>query len=148
MYWRDPGVGGYVRYLVKHYLRTNKVHYNVSSSFDVFLDLIEATRSSGSIYRPVDLHFATHTASMWGDVTDLDGEVMLKKIYRLEDMTQGINQVFERCAINKKVSSDGGRLNENLKKGLYQPNSEQVKKIMRLYGGDFEIYENSKNSLL
>jgi len=147
MYWRDPGVGPYFRYLVKHYLRTNRLHYNVSSSFDVFLDLIEATRSSGSIYRPVDLHFATHTAAVSGDVTDLDGKIMLKKIYRLEDLTQGINQVFERCGIDKKVSVGGTRFNENSKKGLYKPNSDQLKKIMKLYDEDFEIYENAKNSL-
>ena len=65
--------------------------YRADKSFDLFLDCVEGGMRSdtlfyryGSLSIPDGLHFVTHTAPMWGDVTDDEGRVIMKRIYRLE----------------------------------------------------------------
>lgn len=127
-----------------------RIGLSVSYDFDVFLELIETAHyESDSIYSPSGLHFTTHTASMFNDVTDLDGNILLTKIYRLEHITEGINQVYKMCGLNHEISSNKSILrNKNKIRGKYAPSESQIKKIERLYKHDFELYENAANTLI
>lgn len=117
--------------------------YTMSYAFDVFLDNARKARSSRSIYRPVDEHFTTHTAPMWEDITDLDGNILLKKIFRLENLGKGINQAFEECGLEKRI--EVGKIavekNRNHARIQFEPTQAQIKKIEEIYQNDFNIYE-------
>jgi hypothetical protein len=116
--------------------------FNISYAFDVFLEYAQQARTSPSIYRPLDNRFTTHTAPMWEDITDLDGNILLKKIFRLENLTEGINQVFEACGIERRLEKSI-QLNKNKNRKLYTPSKDQIKKIETIYHHDFEIYEKA-----
>ena len=143
LYWRDARFIKNLRLAFKRSLYAGKWLFNISHSFDVFLDFARMARESDSIYRPLDAHFTTHTAPVWEDVTDLEGRVLLKKIFRLEYLIEGVNEVFEACGIEKRVETNAVRLKENTNKRLYTPTKEQIKKIEAIYPHDFEIYENA-----
>ena len=115
-----------------------------SFAFDVFLDLIEESQSSESIYRPVDLHFSTHTARMYPDVTDEEGKVLLTEIFRLEDLSKGINKVYTQVGIADRVEQGELRINKGMNRKDYQPSTTQLKKIQRLYKRDFDLYESAE----
>lgn len=141
LYWKDLG---YVKNLARAFKRLingNKFIFNTSYAFDAFLDYAKEARLSDSIYHPLGIHFATHTAPMWDDITDLDGKVLLKAVFRLENLTEGINTTFEKCGIDKRLSVSKKELNKNRWRGQYVPTRMQIKKIEDIYFNDFEIYE-------
>ena len=119
--------------------------YSTSYAFDVFLDYVQEARISDSIYVPLGNHFTTHTAPMWDDITDLDGNILLKKAFRLENLIGGINEAFEQCGIEKRIERDWQKLNKNKNQNrkYYSPTESQVKKIEKIYCNDFEIYEKA-----
>lgn len=47
-----------------------------------------------------DRHFATHTAPMWGDITGEQGELLVDKIYRLENVGEAIQDINQRLGLN------------------------------------------------
>lgn len=143
LFWKDSGVlNNSIRSITK-YGKHKKVLYNTSYAFDVFLDYITASQSSDSIYYPLGNHFTTHTAAMWDDITDMDGKVLIKKVYRLENLITGINSAFEECGIDKRIDNIDTKLNKNMKRRNYSPKPYQKKKIENLYYNDFELYEKS-----
>lgn len=126
-------------------LMREKKFYNDSYAFDFFLNAVEeAHYKSNCIYDPLGLHFTTHTAPVFTDITDEKGEMLIKRIYRTENLEKGINEVYEMCGIDKKVIiEESSYLNKNKKRGLYTPSSEQRNKIIKLFEKDFDIYENA-----
>tara|TARA_B110000046_G_scaffold34410_1_gene37238 strand:+ start:7097 stop:7852 length:756 start_codon:yes stop_codon:yes gene_type:complete len=132
-------------------IKTNKIiGLSVSYDFDLFLELIErvAHNEFESIYSPTGLHFSTHTAPMFNDVTDMEGSLLLKKVYRLEHLYEGIEQVFEMCGLDYDVSKNKNvNKNVNKRRGFYKPNESQRTKIAELYKQDFELYENAANNI-
>lgn len=122
----------------------NSNYRSEQQQFDDFLDLIEQTHfESNSIFHPAGLHFATHTAPMFADVSDNDGNVLLTKTYRLENMTAGINEMFEQCGIDKRITDNSTVLNKNDQRKKYTPTNEQKAKIVKLFEKDFDLYENA-----
>jgi len=143
--WKDYGYIMNVAQYLKRCFVSKKVIYSTSYAFDLFLDYVHEARSSHSIYNPLGNHFTTHTAPMWDDIVDSDGNVLLTKVYRLENLTEGINLAFEECAIPKRLSEKDKGLNKNKgrnKKGFI-PNRRQKKKIEEIYFKDFEVYEKA-----
>ncbi len=128
---------------LKRSLYTRKLLYNTSYAFDTFLDYAQEARTSNSIYRPLGDHFTTHTAPMWEDITDLDGNILIKAVFRLENLTDGINRAFEECGIEKRLEKSKTKLNKNRNRKLYIPTKEQLRKIENIYHHDFEIYEKA-----
>lgn len=143
LYWRDKGLITRFKSTVTQTIKTKKFHYNTRYAFDVFLDFLQESKTSQSNYSPLGIQFTTHTAPMWEDVTDQDGNILLKKIFRLEHLTDGINQAYEACGINQKIEQVTKVLNANRYRSQYQPTTSQINKIQSLYKHDFEIYENA-----
>lgn len=83
---------------------------------------------------------------MWDDVTDRVGNVLLSRVFRLEDLTSGLNIAFSKCGINHRIRSDCGTImynNNNSSNMGFSPTTDQVAKIRSFYEKDFELYENS-----
>jgi len=120
-----------------------KLTLNESYSFDAFLSFVEQARSSPSIHKPIDLHFTTHTATMWEDVTDFEGNQLLTKIYRLSNLNNAINEVFENCGLEKKDLADTPHFNRNKNRRSFNPSKEQIRRIEQIYEKDFTLYENA-----
>jgi len=143
LFWKDPrSFQGMIKNL-KLMVNTQKLIFNTSYAFDVFLDFVQEARTSDSIYKPLDSHFTTHTATMHDDITDLEGNVLIKRVFRVESLAESINQVFEECNIDKIIQSEKLEMNKTKNKIQYTPSISQIKKIKKIYSHDFEIYENA-----
>ena len=120
-----------------------RLRYCLTYAFDVFLDSVHEALLSQSIFCPFGLHFTTHIAPMWSDITDLEGVVLLKQVYRLENLVEGINHAFEQCGIAKRLDANCIQLNRNYNRKEYIPTKIQKRKIEQIYNKDFEVYENA-----
>jgi hypothetical protein len=129
------------RFLAKM-LRPSEDPSPLNDEFDRFLDAIESCRNSDSNHAPFDLHFQTHTADMWSDIADFEDNVLLDKVWRLEDIVEGINHVrglfgdgpLEKHAIERKNPSTRAPLVLTPKQRL---------QVEKLFAKDFELYESS-----
>ena len=141
LFWKDGNLKHRLQQTIKRTLSTRKLQCNAMYAFDVFLDLCKEARTSSSIYVPIDNHFTTHTAPMFDDITDLDGNLLLTKVFRLANLSDAINQVFEECGLEKRIKSDIPVLNRNMQKVSFIPSRSQVLRIQEIYNRDFEVYE-------
>lgn len=114
---------------------------DTSSMFDVFLDVIEGTHA-GEIH--ISQHFTAHTAPMFPDVTDKNGDIVLSRIYRLECMHNAVAEVFKDLDLPPNPENIANH-NENKSKGRFTPNQKQVQRIQTLFAKDFELYEGAIN---
>lgn len=121
-----------------------KFYGNTAYAFDVFLELVQESQESNSVYSPRGIHFSTHTAPMWNDITDDEGNILLSSVFRLENLHYGINRAFKECGIEKRQSESSTILNRNKKRKSYTPTKYQRNKIKAIYRHDFELYENAK----
>lgn len=144
LYWNDLGPARNLVRALRTSLSEKKFVFNTSYAFDAFLGHVEEARRSDSIYRPLGLHFTTHTAPVWEDVSDLEGNLLLTKVFRLEHLIGGINKVFEACGIGKRIENDATMLNRNPRRGRYTPTRNQRNKIEEIYSRDFEVYETAE----
>lgn len=142
VYWKEERVFKKLVRSLKGAFRTRRFPYNTACAFDAFLDYVQAARASNSIFQPLGNLFTTHTASMWDDITDLDGNILLKAVFRLDHLAEGINRAFEECGIEKRIERNDVMVNKNKNRRVYVPTREQVRKIESIYRHDFEIYEN------
>lgn len=46
-----------------------------------------------------DRHMATHTAPIWGDITDNDNNVLLDEVLKLEELSKGLNVLNENLGL-------------------------------------------------
>ncbi|WP_416307636.1 sulfotransferase family 2 domain-containing protein [Neptunicella sp. SCSIO 80796] len=142
LYWQGGGIKKFVKNVTRKTLKTRKIHYSTAGAFDHFLDYVAKAQYAKSIYQPLGSHFSTHTNSMWRDVTDDDGNILLTRIYRLESLLPALNEVFEECGLPKRLLHNQYS-NTTTNKGLYQPSKAQRVKIEALFGKDFELYESA-----
>ena len=77
---------------------------------------------------------------MWPDIVDENDTVLLDSIYRLEDLTLGVNHIREALSQPPLESDNSVRTNTS-SKSAFAPSSDQVRKIEELFGKDFDIYE-------
>ncbi|MGW8369209.1 MAG: sulfotransferase family 2 domain-containing protein [Gammaproteobacteria bacterium] len=140
---RDSGFLYRAREACRNLLSRRRLVLSTSHAFDWFLDCAEQARASDSIYHPLGLHFTTHTAPMWEDITDLQGNVLLRGVFRLEALTEGINRAFEACGIHARAPSATEPLNRNRARGAYTPSRGQIRKIQTIYSKDFDLYESA-----
>lgn len=152
LFWEETScLRNMARYL-RRCVNREKAIFSTSYAFDVFLDSISEAQSSESVYQPINnvvmKHvetsvFTTHVATVWDDITDLSGNIIIKQMYRLDNLNEAINAVFEECGIDKRVENKNTQLNKNTRRKLYVPNKHQMAKIEKVYGKDFEVYENA-----
>ncbi len=143
LYWIDKGITKRFNNTVLRSVKSRKFHYSTKYAFDLFLDYIQESHSGNASYSPLGIKFSTHTASMWEDITDLNGNILLKKVFRLENLNAGINQVFEECGIEKRVEKKTRLMNANKNRSYYLPTKDQIKKIKSIFDHDFDIYEGA-----
>jgi len=142
-FWQKGNFLENIQRLLSRSIRSKKFLLNKYYAFDAFLDCVLTAQQNKSTFKPLGLHFMTHTAPMWDDITDFSGQGLLDQVFRLEELIPGINQVFEVCGIDKKISDTGIHLNRNKTKKIFTPKKDQINKILRIYPHDFDIYENA-----
>ncbi|MEQ8663421.1 MAG: sulfotransferase family 2 domain-containing protein [Gammaproteobacteria bacterium] len=143
LFWKHHGRFGALARSCRGFVATRKLMLSTAYAFDVFLDYVRDARASDSIYRPIGIHFTTHTAPMWDDITDENGRLLLKQVFRLEKLTEGINLVFEQCGIPVTTAHGARDLNRNTDRRAYRPSRQQQAKIEQIYDRDFDVYENA-----
>ena len=145
LFWRDVAFTGKFVNLPEITEKKKKLLLNTEYAFDTFLDYAHQAQHSDSIYQPLGNHFTTHTAPMWDDITDIDGNILLKQIFRLEALTTGINTAFSQCGIDRKLDEQNIYENVNRGREKYIPTNDQIRKIENIYLRDFEIYESAEH---
>jgi len=126
--------------LVKTSLTHKKLMLNKRYAFDHFLQLVEASQEA-SPFSGMGLHFNTHVASMASDVTDEEGVCIIRHIYRLENVEQGVREVYARCGLDGGALGNMMKENKSNRASEYTLTAAQKRKIEMLYGRDFDIYE-------
>lgn len=111
--------------------------------FDAFLDLVAQARASDSIYRPVNLHFTTHTAPVWDDVTDDQGRLLLSHLYRLEDLGPALAEVRAQLGLPAPESPALPLQNARDSAEAYCPTPVQRTRIETLWPRDAALYEDA-----
>lgn len=142
LYWQGGGFKKLLRSAVRKTIKTGRLHYSTAVAFEHFLDYLAQAQQADSIYQPLGSHFSTHTNTMWRDVSDRDGNIIVSRIYRLESLVPGLNQIFEACGLPKRLQHSQ-RSNATNNKGQYQPSRSQRSKIETLFARDFELYESA-----
>ncbi|GAB4170265.1 MAG: hypothetical protein Kow00100_10920 [Geothermobacteraceae bacterium] len=143
LFWGGAGFMSSIKRFIDVFYSHKRAVLSTSSAFDLFLDLVCEARESESNYSPLGLHFSTHTADVWDDITDFDGNILLSRIYRLDSLVEGINHVFEMCDIQNRIDKCDVYINKNKSRTIFIPSRSQVKKIEDLFSKDFDIYENA-----
>jgi len=139
LFWKD------LKHKLKVTYYTKKLLYNKSYAFDIFLDQIEMVRDSPTFYKPISLFFTTHTNPMWNDITDENEKVILSHIFKLEDLAEGVNKIFELCSIDKRIDSKAERLNVNRSRSQFTPNKKQLQRLQTIYASDYKLYETTQS---
>ena len=144
MFWRGGSLGNLLVDNLNLLKTVRRPIFRASTAFDIFLELLERrfSQTHDSNFLPVDLHFTTHTARMFEDITDKEEKVLLARVYRLESFVPAIREVLADIGAPAPVET-GRRLNQNEKSATYQPNRTQRIRLERIYDKDFEIYENA-----
>ena len=122
--------------------RFRRPSFTMAQTFDLFLDCLEEFRAGNSSYYKGDLHFPTHTAALWGDVTDEAGKVLLTRLYRLESLGPAVNQVLTDCGLPPYTAQPPVK-NRAARKERYTPTPHQRQRVERLFAKDFDLYENA-----
>ena len=80
---------------------------------------------------------------MFEDISDYNDKVLLTRVYRLENIIKGINEVFNACGIKKTIENNNKKINKNPNREIMTPSKSQLIKIRNIYEKDFELYENA-----
>ena len=140
-------LSGRFRSLAKSLYFERRAFLTSSGAFDLFLDLLEERieRPMTAIDRPRTLHFTCHTSRMWEDVTDLEGHVLINRIYRLENLNAGLVRTLEELGLSVPASLNAAskRLRARQAANDYIPRPEQRSRVERLFGPDFGLYESA-----
>ena len=111
--------------------------------FDRFLSRIESTRESRSNAGPYGLHFATHTAAMWPDVSDEEGNLLLSHVFDLKDMKPALELVFAACNLPAPdTAPEKAHRNKTRRRVAFRPSPAQIAKVEALYGPDFALHHD------
>jgi len=143
LYWQENNLRNKLKSIAVRSAKAGRILFSTSYAFDEFLELVQESQNSDSSFSPLGIRFSTHTAPMWEDITDLNGKILLKKVYRLDQLAAGINDAFEKCGLEKRIEGKINSLNKNKTRMDFSPGRSQVEKIRALYPHDFELYESS-----
>lgn len=144
LFWKKNSLRSNLALSLKRSYASKRLILRESYAFDVFLDTIVDAKFSDSIYKPLGLHFSTHVNSVWDDITDHDGRVLITATYRMEELKTALNSVFEECGIVSRISDSRAiNNNQNTNKGGLKLRKDQKLKVRELYLEDFELYENA-----
>ena len=108
--------------------------------FNVFLDCVHETRLSESNTKPYGLHFQTHTAEMYSDIADENGEILMDKIWKLDNLTDAFKEISQITGITSLTGVETLNTSKRLELSL---DDNHLEKIYKLYGRDFEIYNEA-----
>lgn len=81
-----------------------------------------------------DRHVSTHTAPIWADITDEDGQILLSDVYKLETLSQEYSTLCDKLEIQPRDLAHTNSSNiDDYKQYL---NRKSIQFIEDLYGDD------------
>ncbi|AHM03927.1 hypothetical protein roselon_01545 [Roseibacterium elongatum DSM 19469] len=110
--------------------------------FDRYLRKIEDVRASDRNDAPHGLHFATHTAAMWPDISDDAGTCLLSHVFDLRQMELGLALIHDLCGLPLPERPRTERVNENKRRLEFTPTRRQITKVEQLYEQDFVLHHD------
>jgi hypothetical protein len=142
----DLSTIGTISNYLKITLKTKKFLFDQHYAFDAFLDLVEMSHATSTVYSPLNLEFVTHVTPMYDDITDSNGNFLIDNIYKLENLRDGILDMHQKLSTNydPRLLDDSKRLNSRKLKLDINLHKSQILKIKKLFNQDFQIYENAK----
>lgn len=145
VFWRNNELAARLLDTVRIYRLTNRVSLTDSRAFDIFLDMLDEclNNKEHSIEWP-NLHFRTHVARMSEDITDHAGNILLKRVYRLEWHDRALQEILGELGERPLEEPSDDSLMNRTKQKRFQPNRRQIRKVEELYKDDFEIYESAR----
>ncbi|GAA5067894.1 sulfotransferase family protein [Roseibacterium beibuensis] len=111
--------------------------------FDRHLGKIEACLASPVAEKPHGVHFATHTAPMWPDIVDEDGNILLSHVFDLRDFDKGIALVHELCGLQPPPRATvEKKTNVNARRMPFTPTRQQIARVEKIYERDFTLHHD------
>ncbi len=121
--------------------RPRRRHHVPRENFRLFLEAVRVARADPTR----DIHFSTHTAQVFEDVSDREGRVLLKRAIRLEDAAHALPAVLGELS-DGRLSLELNHLNRSGAGQLEYADlasKESTKLVEELFGPDFELYEKA-----
>lgn len=142
LYYKD-GLKGHILRNIKSFRFYKEITFGVKKEFDIFLNYVYNIHIENRLkypnFSPLDNHFATHTAPMFPDISENEN-IILTKIFKLDNINQALIEVFENCNIKKNPKIF--KYNVRTKNSILKPSATQIKKIEKIYHKDFDLYES------
>jgi hypothetical protein len=122
------------RYLTRQWRIGKPRHIRAHYSFGYFLELLPEIWET-----KWDRHVATHTAPIWPDITDEDGQLLLNHICRLERIQEDFRLVCENLKIEYKAfpKTNAGKTDDFTK--YY--NKKTISMIEKYYSDDIQYLD-------
>ena len=101
-------------------------------SFECFLSELPSIWESKT-----ERHIATHTAPVWGDITDDNGKLLVDEIFKLENINDAVSAINQKLGLSIKHFShiNKGRDGEGYR-GFFNRKSRKL--VEQLYGDDIK----------
>ncbi len=122
------------------YKSLGKMSFTMSKSFDHFLEMVELALDSSDFSKPFGNRFLHHVNPFSNDLLDKDGTLLVNDLFDIIQIEKGLNTVFEKTGIDKKVSAVKAK-NITKNKVDFDLKPHQKQKLESIYKGDFELYE-------
>jgi hypothetical protein len=82
--------------------------------------------------------WATHSAPIWGDITDENGNLLMDEIYKLEELSVNLPRLCETIGVDKRSFAHVRGGGERKRDYRYYFSDASKRLVERLYGEDIE----------
>ena len=114
-----------------------------SDLFDLFLKMLLLQRESSISSKPFGLRFSTHVNPAWNDVVDVDGNVLIANLFRLEDLERGLSKIYAKCGLELPKTSPSiyNQTSRSGPIGTFLPTESQKARVLEYYQKDLFLYQ-------
>ncbi|WP_169978386.1 sulfotransferase family 2 domain-containing protein [Tautonia rosea] len=127
--------------VIRKLLRKTKTFDHVQG-LERFLETIRELRTDPW----KSIHVATHSASVWDDVTDPNGRVLVTDFIKMEHLKEGVERFFQPIAESSvEIQLEHLRAsNRNRSQDVSIVSPKAMQQIKELFGRDFELYDSAR----
>ena len=94
----------YLKLIIKIFFKRKKIVITKSNIFDWFLDILEIIHCNEQKeileFKYKTNHFIMHTNPYYNDLTDINGNILIKKIYKIETFDEDIKDLLNQIEIS------------------------------------------------
>ena len=119
---------------------SNRNFFSLTRRFEFFLDTVEVVLASESNFEPHGLHFKTHVAPVFQDITD-GSQILLDDVVPMEKMKPYLNRIVHDY-LGRSVDWSVIKNKNKTPNINFSPNKAQKDRLRHIYSSDFELYES------